>query len=165
VENDGQAQQPATQGGAEEPVLAGDETAQDVRVRRERLRHELVELEEVLSGPVADAHAWAGQVRGAAASMHDTLRDHVEETEAPDGMLAQLTKDAPWLEGRIEQLRSEHARLLDAAERLEETCQHVEDPQRIRDVGLALLEQVSRHRQLGTDLLYDAYMVDISAAD
>jgi hypothetical protein len=155
----------ATPEEAEGEVLAGEETTGMVRARRERLRRELMDLEQVLSGPVTDTDSWTQLALGAAASMHDTLREHVEETEAPEGMLAQVARDAPWLEGRLEQLRGEHARLLDAAEQLEETVRRSASPQQIRDVGLNLIQQVSRHRQLGTDLLYDAYMVDISAAD
>jgi hypothetical protein len=142
----------------------GEQAAAEVRVRRERLRAELINLEEVLSGPSADAGAWSRQVRTAAEAMQATLRDHVEETEAPDGMLAQVDRDAPWLAGRLQQLRSEHGHLAAAAATLVERCDDA-DPQQIRDEALALLQQVSRHRQLGTDLLYEAYLVDISAAD
>ena len=35
----------------------------------------------------------------------------------------------------------------------------------VRTQALELLRAVSRHRHEGTDLLYDAYMVDITAAD
>jgi hypothetical protein len=142
----------------------GDQAAADVRARRERLRAELINLEQVLSAPAADTEGWTTQVRGAAAAMHETLRHHVEETEARDGMLAQVARDAPWLEGRLEQLRSEHEQLLADAEALVACCAEG-DPQQIREDAMALLQQVSRHRQLGTDLLYDAYLVDISAAD
>jgi hypothetical protein len=142
----------------------GDQATADVRARRERLRAELIHLEETLSAPTADAESWTMQVRGAAVAMHETLRHHVEETEAKDGMLAQVARDAPWLEGRLEQLRSEHEQLLEDAGMLVARCTE-DDPQQIRDEAMALLQQVSRHRQLGTDLLYEAYLVDISAAD
>jgi hypothetical protein len=142
----------------------GEQAAAEVRVRRERLRAALIELEEALSAPSADARAWTRQVTVAAESMRATLQDHVEQTEAPDGMLAQVGIDAPWLAGRLQQLRSEHEHLTLAATALVERCDEA-NPQRIRDEALALLQQVSRHRQLGTDLLYEAYLVDISAAD
>ena len=149
--------------GDERPRV-GEEARADVRARRERLRSELMNLEQTLTGPSADTEAWTTQVRGAALAMRETLQDHVEETEAPDGMLAQVARDAPWLEGRLEQLRSEHERLTAAADALVARCEDAE-PQEIRDEAMRLLGQVSRHRQLGTDLLYDAYLVDISAAD
>ena len=142
----------------------GVESADDVRARRERLRAELVALEQVLTAPIADADAWLAQVRTAAESMLETLRSHVEATEAAEGMLAQIARDAPHLEGRAEGLRDEHAALLDAARALVGTCD-VAPPAEVRDEALALLQSISRHRQRGTDLLYDAYLVDISAAD
>jgi hypothetical protein len=154
--------QPQAPVGTAESV--GDQAAADVRARRERLRAELVNLEQVLSAPTADAEGWTTQVRGAATAMRETLRHHVEETEARDGMLAQVARDAPWLEGRLEQLRSEHGQLLEDAGALVARCGEG-DPQQIREQAMELLQQVSRHRQLGTDLLYDAYLVDISAAD
>ena len=144
----------------------GQQSAAEVRARRERLRAELINLEQVLSGPAADAEGWVAQVRTAAVAMAETLREHVEETEGPDGMLAQVATDAPWLEGRLLQLREEHGQLVADADALIARCDRPGvTAQQLRDEALHLLQQVSRHRQQGTDLLYDAYLVDISAAD
>ena len=137
---------------------------QEVRARREELRVALVDLEDALSRPAGDHEKWIATVHAAVETMLATLRTHVEETEAEGGLLPQLEEDAPWLEGRVDQLRSEHGDLLERAEQLLASCRdgEVED---LREEALALLQAVSRHRHRGTDLLYDAYMVDISAAD
>ena len=37
----------------------------------------------------------------------------------------------------------------------------VEDVDEVRDAGLALLGRLSRHRQRGADLIWDAYQTDI----
>ena len=140
------------------------QSPQEVRARREELRVALVDLEDALSRPAGDHEKWIAKVHGAVETMLATLRTHVEETEAEGGLLPQLEEDAPWLEGRVEQLRSEHGDLLERTEQLLASCRdgEVED---LRDEALSLLQAVSRHRHRGTDLLYDAYMVDISAAD
>ncbi len=140
------------------------QSPQEVRARREELRVALVDLEDALSRPAGDHENWVATVQAAVETMLATLRTHVEETEAEGGLLPQLEEDAPWLEGRVDQLRSEHGDLLERAEQLLASCRdgEVED---LREEALTLLQAVSRHRHRGTDLLYDAYMVDISAAD
>jgi hypothetical protein len=80
-------------------------------------------------------------------------------------MIDQLHKDAPWMAGRIEQLQGEHRPLLASAEALVAHCRAGTDAEIVRDEALELLKAVSRHRQRGTDLLYEAYMVDLSAGD
>ena len=140
------------------------QSKEEVRARREELRAALVELEDALSGPAGDHGHFTDRVAAAVERLHATLQDHVHDTEAEGGMLAQVDEDAPWLDGRVEQLRGEHEALLERSGRLLATCQQgaAED---VRDDALELLQAVSRHRQRGTDLLWDAYMVDISAAD
>lgn len=154
----------STGGATAVPATALPQSPQEVRARREELRAALVELEDALSRPAGARDQWLARVRPDVETMLTTLRSHVEETEADGGMLARLEEDAPWLEGRVKQLRREHVDLLARSERLLGNWPDggAED---LREEALALLQAVSRHRHAGTDLLYDAYMVDISAAD
>lgn len=141
------------------------ETKAEVRARREALRTALVELEDLLTRPPGgDPERWATHVRDGVAHMHHVLRQHVRETEGEGGMLAQLETDAPWLEGRVALLRKEHEDLLGRTGGLLARCREG-SPETVRDEALELLRAISRHRLQGSDLLYDAYMVDISAAD
>ena len=150
--------------GEDQPRPELPQSKEEVRARREELRVALVDLEDALTSPAGDHEHWVRRVEGGVRRMLETLRDHVEDTEAEEGMLAQIDEDAPWLDGRVEQLRGEHAALLERSQALLARCQEgaAED---VRDEALELLQAVSRHRQRGTDLLWDAYMVDISAAD
>lgn len=141
------------------------QTRAEVHARREDIRQALVELEDVLSRPAGDHESWSDRVRAGVEHMHTTLQHHVRETESDGGMLAQLEEDAPWLEGRVEQLRREHDALLAATDALLANCREGRGAEEIREEALDLLRGISRHRHQGTDLLYDAYMVDISAAD
>lgn len=140
------------------------QSKEEVRARREELRAALIELEDALSGPAGDPDHWARRVEAGIERMHQTLRTHISDTEAEGGMLPQVEEDAPWLEGRVELLRSEHADLHARTEQLLAHCRDG-DVEQVRDEALELLRAISRHRQRGTDLLWDAYMVDISAAD
>jgi ElaB/YqjD/DUF883 family membrane-anchored ribosome-binding protein len=141
------------------------QTKAEIHARREDIRQALVELEDVLSRPAGDHDSWTERVRAGVEHMHTTLQHHVRETEAEGGMLAQLEEDAPWLEGRVEQLRRDHDQLLRAADDLLANCRAGHGADELREDALELLRGISRHRHQGTDLLYDAYMVDISAAD
>jgi predicted RNase H-like nuclease (RuvC/YqgF family) len=154
----------ASPGGTDAPAEL-PQTREQVQARREDLRAALVDLEDALSGPVGDREHWAERVHGTIEHMHRTLQQHVRDTEAEGGMLAQLEEDAPWLQGRVEQLRREHDELLERTDDLLSRCRGDADLEDVRERSLALLQTVSRHRHQGTDLLYDAYMVDISAAD
>lgn len=155
------ATDPAAQDG---PPLQLPQSKQEVQARREELRGALVELENVLSSPAGDRDQWVARVEAGVRRMQETLEAHVNDTEADGGMLAQIDEDAPWLDGRVEQLRSEHEHLLERTRALLDRCQDGR-AEEVRDEALELLQAVSRHRQRGTDLLWDAYMVDISAAD
>jgi hypothetical protein len=160
---------PSTPSTGPTAAAARDLTAaerQAARARRERLHRALVELEEALTAPGTEPD-WLERVRDAAAIMHETVVDHVAESEAPDGLLSQITEVSPWLGPRVEHLRGEHDHLVEAADALVRRCEAatVEEADVVDDAGWALLEEVSRHRRRGADLLYDAYALDVSAAD
>ena len=151
-------------GGNTEPAPLPQDKA-EVQARREDLRRALVALEDVLSSPSGDEAAWGERVREGVEHMHTTLQHHVRDTESEGGMLAQLEEDAPWLQGRVDLLRREHEALLASADELRSACRAASSPDEVRTQALELLRAVSRHRHEGTDLLYDAYMIDITAAD
>lgn len=135
------------------------------RARRERLHHALVGLEEALTSPSRRPDVWLTRVRGAIEEMRVTVLDHVTESEGPDGLLAQITEASSWLGPRVEQLRAEHDHLVSAADQLAASAADATDPDEVGDAAWTLLEQVSRHRRRGADLLYDAYALDVAAGD
>ena len=70
---------------------------------------------------------------------------------------------------RVSQLRSDHPALLDSLAELRSTLQgdlQSDDTVALaRRQGLSLLGQLAEHRQLGADLLYEAYWVDVASGD
>jgi hypothetical protein len=151
---------------AQRAVTAAERQA--ARSRRERLHRALVELEETLTGPDTGP-SWHARLREAAGHMRGTVVDHVAESEAPDGLLAQIAEVAPWLGPRAQHLRDEHDDLVAAADALVRRCAEAtdaeEDVDALAELAWDLLERVSRHRRRGADLLYDAYALDVSAGD
>ncbi len=140
--------------GAEE-----SEALEAARERRIELKQAMSTLELAAAGAAGDP-TWLDALRSALADMREAFDAHVEEVEAPDGLLAELTDDCPRLSSRIERLRAEHPTLGDRIDacraRLEEP-----DPPEIRGEVLDLLVALARHRHAGADLVYEAYNVDI----
>lgn len=138
----------------------------EVTVRRGLLHGALVQLEVAVSAPVAgDRERWSTRLRAALDRLAFTLADHVEETEAPDGLLAEIDHQSPWLHARVERLRREHITLVGETAGLLERCHRPFAPDELREDVVRLLGELVRHRHAGADLLYDAYELDLSAGD
>jgi hypothetical protein len=96
---------------------------------------------------------------------HDHLAAHNAEAEGPDGLLAQVLQDAAWLSPRVHAVAQEHDRLLADCQRL---CAagHGDDPlDELERLARALAERIEEHRHHGTELLMDAYGLDVAAGD
>jgi hypothetical protein len=95
------------------------------------------------------------------------LKQHVQDTEGPDGLYGELQNDAPRLSTLVKLLGEEHtvlrsdisavlAALDGLPEQLDDDC-----CEGVREAVMALLGRISRHRQKGADLVWRAYSVDI----
>jgi len=145
--------------GAETPPL------QTARLRRMAL-HEAMEHMEFTLARASRTENWVGEVERALNALQDAMEAHIVDVEAPDGLLNEMIEVAPRLSGEIDVIRREHAELTTLWQKADVA---VHDPGRdsfrIRRVITALLGGLAEHRQRGSDLVYDAYNVDIGAAD
>jgi hypothetical protein len=136
------------------------------RQHRTGLRVALGDVEQALSAPAPRREdLWRKELGVALDELGDALESHIASTEADDGLLAEIMREAPRLARRIERVRAEHERLradLGASRAAADAGDDVEDI-RVRVTGV--LADLVRHRQLGSDLVYDAYNVDIEAGD
>lgn len=139
--------------------------ARRISARRGQLHLALVELEECLSRPVGDRVAWCDQVRAGLEHLAWTLANHVDETEAPGGLLHEVESVAPWLAPRVAQLRRDHELVVDRTASLLERCHGEFAPDEVRERVLELIGELARHRHRGADLLYDAYQLDVGVGD
>jgi hypothetical protein len=137
----------------------------ELRRRRAELRESMGALENALAAPAShDRDRWAQRVHVALVELSADMRAHIDITEGPDGMYADLSQRAPRLSTPIARLTREHATILSL---IEDLAAKVEEPEgirgvsRIRDLGTTLLGTLVRHRQRGSDLVYEAYDVDI----
>ena len=130
-----------------------------VRRNREELLQTIHVLERTLAVPAADPE-WGVRFGRRLAALRDAFAAHVEVTEGAGGLYTEVLDRAPRLAHGVDRLIQDHATLAAAIDAL---CQraHTADPQFVRRWTSDLLRQLSRHRQQGADLLYEAYETDI----
>jgi hypothetical protein len=137
-----------------------------LRRRRASLRSAMGRLEGAVAAPVrAAAGPWLARVVAETAALHEYFVEHLAATEGPDGYYAGLLAEAPRLAGRIRRLEDEHRRMAAAFEKV--SALEAQDPgdelavDTLREEVLALLLLFARHRQHGSDLLWEAYGFDV----
>ena len=147
------------------PTLA--ETAR----RRADLRDALVDVEQAISRPaVGREPEWTKGVVLRLEGLAHAIEEHVEITERPEGLYDEISTKAPHLATKIDRLREEHPVLRDRTQqlltRLRTTAIGPAWPlDEARDDLQRLLGQIVRHRQLGSDLVWEAYNLDIGGIE
>lgn len=153
---------------AAEPSTSTPQLA-DVRRRRRELLAASQEVERALAVPAGRATDWSDLVASALVRLRAILEDHVERTEAEEGLFTQITGEEPRLEKLVAKMREEHDHLMELVTRLlarvRGAVPDADDVKEIREDGLELVTLVSRHRQRGSDLLYEAYSLDLSGGE
>ena len=149
-----------------EPVVgAGDQELDALRRLRAELRESTAALEQALAAPTPGRHtAWAERVEVALVELSADFDEHVAVTEGPTGTHDAVVAASPRLSNSVRRLVSEHAVIRDlVADLLVRVRPPVAagEADAIRDLGIALLGRLARHRQRGADLIYEAYQVDL----
>lgn len=131
------------------------------RGRREELRRAASALENAVARPLA-ADDWLDVVSSAFLTLDRAFQAHCDEVESPEGLFADVLARAPRLAPKVEELRSEHA---DIARRLADVGKpgtyDYEDLVELRHKLVALIGVIGAHRRAGSDLIYEAFNVDI----
>lgn len=139
-----------------------------VRRRRVELRETLDRLERALAAPASGrAVLWGEQVLAAVAQLATDFTEHVEVTEGPDGLHQSILAGDLRLANAVTALTTEHVAIAADIAELSTVCESPVTPSDVADVrelGTQLLGRLSRHRQRGADLVYEAYETDIGGA-
>ena len=109
---------------------------------------------------------WRTQLRSVLAHLEAALERHVHEVEGEDGLFEDVIRREPRMASSVNSLKEGHV-VLQAA------CRHALDGvqdetvsvDRIRQRVNVVLMRLARHRQKGSEMLYDAYVVDIATGD
>lgn len=136
-----------------------------LRRQRAELRESMSALEDALAGPASAGQArWAERVHVALVELSADFREHIVVTEGKNGLYNDLLESTPRLSGAVARLTQEHAQIRDLIDDLlgrVPTPESKQDMDRVRDLGTALLGILVRHRQRGSDLVYEAYELDV----
>ncbi|MEQ4304935.1 hypothetical protein ABNF97_26725 [Plantactinospora sp. B6F1] len=136
-------------------------TLRMVRCRRAVLLGETHILERAIVAPIRDPE-WRPRVRSSLGGLRGAFAEHMRSTEGPDGLYAELLDHAPRLARGVHVLIREHAAVVAAMAALQ---RRVDLPEisvtELRSRATDLLRELSRHRQRGADLVYEAYQTDI----
>jgi hypothetical protein len=129
------------------------------REHRVKLRQAMVDVEQAAAGAAGDP-TWRADLTAALTELLSAFDGHVEEVDAPDGLLKELVQLAPRLQARVAKLDGEHPELRTM---IESAIGVVEagDVADVRSETMAALGALAAHRTAGADLVYDAYNVDI----
>ena len=147
------------------PTLA--ETAR----RRADLREALVDVEQAISRPAVGREPdWAKGVLLRLEALAHAIDEHIEITERTEGLYDEISAKAPHLATKMDRLREEHPVLRERTKALVAKLQSTEiGPAwplgEARDDLQRLLGQIVRHRQLGSDLVWEAYNLDIGGIE
>ncbi len=136
------------------------------RVRRNELHRAMERLEATVARPAAP-DGWADAVDASLLELEDALGAHIREVEAPDGLLAEIVDVAPRLVSDVETIKNEHVELVASWARARQSLggNGAASVTEVRRRIISLLGRLAIHRQRGSDLVYEAYNVDIAAAD
>jgi len=132
--------------------------------QRAELRESMSALELALSGPVAgDQGRWSERVHVALVELSGDIRGHITFTEGPAGLYVDVLATAPRLSGAVDGLTGEHGEVTALLDDLlaRTTPPSREDVHQVRELGTTLLGRLVTHRQRGSDLVYEAYELDL----
>lgn len=157
---------PETTGTSDNGAIVQDAKIADARRRRRAFHDSLVGLEKALATAAGHPKVWRETVIEALNEFDETLAAHIEQTESPRGFFHEILDLAPRLAPSVRRLRDEHDEMVGGITELLAWCKKEdEDIEGLRERALAVLRTAVEHRQRGSDLLYEAYEVDVSAGD
>ena len=136
-----------------------------LRRHRAELRECISALEQALAAPARDRPGnWVERVHVALVELSADFREHIAITEGPDGLYPGVLTSAPHLAPSVASLTREHVQIKDMTEQLLALLSGPtasDDVDAARELGTTLLGKLTRHRQRGADLVYDAFQTDI----
>lgn len=140
-----------------------------VRARRAELRETINLMEAALAAPARGrAVVWGEVVHASLMMIADDFGAHIEVTEGPGGLHQAILAGDIRLANAVEALTAEHAQIAEEIAALAADSQAPvteADVDDLRDRATQLLGHLSRHRQRGADLIYEAYATDVGGCD
>ena len=145
----------------------------DAALKRRAEVHETVRtlvrsLESATPGRESE---WMSRVAGCLAKLREDVAEHIERTEAPGGLYDEIRTVQPRLTNQVQRLVTDHEAMrerVEACYALASASLDSPDPEvvrTVRDEATAVVGLLQRHRQRGSDLIFEAYETDIGGAE
>lgn len=142
------------------------------RTGRADLHYYMGQLEHAVSAPVAGKPSdWVKHVHDTLVELGGSFERHIAITEGPGGLFEEVHSAAPRLAHGVNQLAADHREIREAIARALDAIRDRTDVVPLeaqadgREAVLEVLKLLMRHRQLGADLIYEAYQVDVGVGD
>lgn len=143
--------------------MTADNRLAEVARHRLQLGTAMQHLEAAAAAPVGK-ESWVIDLRHSLRQLEVAWNHHLVEMQNPDGLLDQIVEQAPRLQRSVEEMRDAQTKMagtIGAAMKLISDADEDADPNEFREAAIAALVAVTRHRQRGADLIFDAYSIDI----
>ncbi len=146
-------------------------TLEEAGRRRADLYQAILGLEQAAARPaVGREEQWVEGVIEALEQLEGEIVDHIEITQRHDGLYAEIVDAAPRLSGKVQLLRDEHPEMQEATSGLKARLTTAQSSDALsvgeaRDEIQHVLGRLVKHRQLGADLVWEAYSRDIGGVD
>jgi chromosome segregation ATPase len=146
-------------------------TLAEAQRRRVDIHSALVDVEEATSSPaIGREEEWTRDVVDRLTKLRETIEEHIEVTERAEGLYDEILEKAPRLADKVDRLKHEHPEMRDGISEISAKLRT--NPvgttwslQEARDELRLILGRVVRHRELGADLVWEAYNLDIGGVD
>jgi len=144
------------------------ETAADIRAD---LHRAMIEAEDAIAAAAPGRFAeWTEAVLKALVHVHTAFHSHIEIAEGDEGVYEEVLEREPRLRDAVEKMKGEHPEVLAMIHepynrlRLRAADEYI-PAEEIRDAVMKVLGKITRHRQKGADLVWEAYFVDLGGLD
>lgn len=131
--------------------------------RRIELKGALSSVEIAAASPSAEP-GWHVRLIDELEELSTALLQHVDEVEASDGLLAELSQLAPRLVNQVGVVRDEHPLLCRQVAEAIVQAKLGADASDLRAQVVEALSAIAYHRQRGADLVYEGYSIDIGGS-
>ncbi len=133
-----------------------------VHERRDRMFEATRELQRCSHAATADEEAWRRDLAAAVTQVDDVVAHHVADTEDEGGYFEELVRESGGrLAAAVRRLRRDHERSTVLVSELRAAVDGRAEPESLRQAADELFAQLEAHRHRGSDLLWQAYGVEI----
>jgi hypothetical protein len=137
---------------------------------RADIHQAMIEVEEAISAAAPGRFLeWTAEVQKALTRLHYAFHHHIDAAEGGEGkqgLYDEILEREPRLRALVEKLMAEHPLILEAIHEPYHRLRDRKDDEyvpaeEIREEMTATLARITKHRQKGADLVYEAYYVDL----